>query len=996
MPSLAKLKAQAARRLGITRLNTAVQYLLTRDINLQSSAESGAGGNARLREAFLHLFPVLQPTVFCDIGAHDGSMSLAVREHAPQCEVHAFEANPRIHARHAPALVARGVHWHNLAVSDHGGSVSLFAPRTLSRAYVDGRIVDAHIVEGEDTGKTSLLRRNEAATYDTHEVAATTLDEFFRDRARAVLERKFFLWIDVEGAADKVLAGAASVLEETLAIFVEVENEEFWTNQKRCDEITSLLYSRNFLPVARDREYDDKQFNMLFVNARVAFALQRHFFDAASPLRAVLAPRAQPLPMTFEPAAGPSAGTPAAPARLLPDAPRRRLATVGGWLQTEIPVLVPTFNNPTYAANMLQQLRRLGFKSIVVVDNASTTEAMHRWLDIAESVATVIRSPANNGPRHTLLTPTELALLPQRFCLTDPDLQLNAALPENFLAELAVLIDKYRVGKAGFALDISDPATMRDQAFRIGDRDWKIWQWEAQFWTSKLEDLGGIDPVYDAPIDTTFALYDKAHFRPDDYLKAVRVAGRFTARHLPWYRKSEVPEDEASLYRSTQKFSYYHGGPPAAADGQHACRVCAAAPLQLRESHSSNGETFDLFACESCGSWSFFPAPAIDYTRHTENPLTIKCYVENGAAIDWMAVNVMSAIGQRPRGRLLDFGCGFGFAADVARRLAGWTVVGVEPSTWGKIGRDTLGLDIVTEFVDASHPLAKEKFDIFHASEVIEHFADPSQFLSLVGAFLASRGILVLTTPNARALDSDLSTSMRLALLSIGAHVVLFSKSGLERVLKQAGFANVLVEERGSSLVAYASNDALDLTPVEPARIGRDYAAAIVDAGCGDDCLLAGMRYRLFRHRVELGDYAGAAELLASLERDIRSPAERVATLAEFAARDRIYAGGAAFYAGILYLNHIKDYRRARELFRCSKGYCRQLGSLAPGDFVFEHELAWRALFHEGLSAAFAGDVGGARAAFREIVEAGSTATGDVPADLVQRAEAELSGTAAV
>jgi FkbM family methyltransferase len=188
-----------------------------------------------------------------------------VRGTAPGSEVHAFEANPQIHAKHRERLQAQGVQYWNLAITDHVGDVVLYAPRTLSRAYIGGEVVPASIVEGEDTGKTSLLRRNEEATYAEFKVEATTLDAFADAHLPDWRHRAIFLWVDVEGAGDRVFAGGKRLLSRTRAIFLETEGFEFWKDQADCGAIVSQLLRAGFLPVARDREYGDKQFNILFV-----------------------------------------------------------------------------------------------------------------------------------------------------------------------------------------------------------------------------------------------------------------------------------------------------------------------------------------------------------------------------------------------------------------------------------------------------------------------------------------------------------------------------------------------------------------------------------------------------------------------------------------------------------------------------------------------------------------------------------------------------------
>ena len=244
-----------------------------------------------------------------------------------------------------------------------------------------------------------------------------------------------------------------------------------------------------------------------------------------------------------------------------PPAPRRP-TTVRGWLQAEVPAFIPCYNNPTYARGMVRQLRTLGFRRIVLVDNASTSPDMRAWLDgIAPEEAEVIALAENRGPRDIFMDLRNLVLLPRHFVVTDPDLVLNPALPDGFLGDLALLVAQHKVGKAGCALDISEPEAMREETFRLQNRDWKIWEWEAQWWRKQVATHDGQDPVYEAPVDTTFALYDRTFFRPAEHLKAVRVAGRFTAKHLPWYRDIGVPGDEAELYRRTEKFSWYLKAP---------------------------------------------------------------------------------------------------------------------------------------------------------------------------------------------------------------------------------------------------------------------------------------------------------------------------------------------------------------------------------------------------------------------------------------------------
>ncbi len=90
---------------------------------------------------------------------------------------------------------------------------------------------------------------------------------------------------------------------------------------------------------------------------------------------------------------------------------------------------------------------------------------MRDYLDAPGPGVTVIAQDENKGPRDVFLDPASLALLPQFFCVTDPDLLLNSAMPDDFLAQLAALTESLSIGKAGLAFDISDRTAMRQEDF---------------------------------------------------------------------------------------------------------------------------------------------------------------------------------------------------------------------------------------------------------------------------------------------------------------------------------------------------------------------------------------------------------------------------------------------------------------------------------------------------------------------------------------------------
>lgn len=232
----------------------------------------------------------------------------------------------------------------------------------------------------------------------------------------------------------------------------------------------------------------------------------------------------------------------------------RPATSVAALMQRDLSIFIPTFNNPTYLRTMVDQLHARDLTNIIVVDNASTTRKMRALLD-SDFGVTVIRLTQNLGPHHIFLDDTNYASLPELFCVTDPDLELNPELPEDFLAQLVSLTERFKIGKAGFSLDISDPASMRDERITIHGVRHTIWDWERQYWTDPIGELAELGTVYRARVDTTFAVYNKTYFRRENHDDAVRVAGVFTCRHLPWYRETGIPATEEETFRATTRFS---------------------------------------------------------------------------------------------------------------------------------------------------------------------------------------------------------------------------------------------------------------------------------------------------------------------------------------------------------------------------------------------------------------------------------------------------------
>jgi len=208
-----------------------------------------------------------------------------------------------------------------------------------------------------------------------------------------------------------------------------------------------------------------------------------------------------------------------------------------------IPILIICYNNYLYVKNTLLQLIN---KNVIIVDNCSTDIDTITFLKNTEFK--VIWNKVNNGPwiredcnNHIYET------LPDKFILTDPDLQFNKNLPINYIDILSDLSNTYKCHKIGFALDISDTDKMHDiQPFHGRS----IKEIESEYWVNKISN--DTYELYTAPLDTTFCLINKNNTLPD-----IRIAGNFTAKHLPWYIENELFNiyTNYNLYTTTTNIS---------------------------------------------------------------------------------------------------------------------------------------------------------------------------------------------------------------------------------------------------------------------------------------------------------------------------------------------------------------------------------------------------------------------------------------------------------
>ena len=134
---------------------------------------------------------------------------------------------------------------------------------------------------------------------------------------------------------------------------------------------------------------------------------------------------------------------------------------------------------------------------------------------------------------------------------------------------------------------------------------------------------------------------------------------------------------------------------------------------------------------------------------HKLNPVRL-AYVRDWIDQHWQC----DECGRRPlEGKTaLDVGCGAGLLTEPLARL-GATVTGIDPAfeLIAAARGHAAGQGLAIDYRAAAIEDLTGSFDLITAMEVIEHTADPQQFLNDLARRLAPGGLLILSTPNATA-----------------------------------------------------------------------------------------------------------------------------------------------------------------------------------------------------------------------------------------------------
>lgn len=214
-----------------------------------------------------------------------------------------------------------------------------------------------------------------------------------------------------------------------------------------------------------------------------------------------------------------------------------RLFTGGLKNPKKVPIFINNYNRLTTLTKLIDALESRGYTNITILDNQSTYPPLLKYYKT--TTHKVHHYKKNYGSKSFWKSGLWLKHMYSHFVYTDPDVVPIANCPDDFINHFYLLLKKYpKVHKVGFSLKIDDlPDHFNNKE--------KVYNWEKRYYENTLE-----PNVYQAPIDTTFALYrpfSKSGKR-DGSTPIIRTGLPYQALHLPWYVDNDKLDEEESYY----------------------------------------------------------------------------------------------------------------------------------------------------------------------------------------------------------------------------------------------------------------------------------------------------------------------------------------------------------------------------------------------------------------------------------------------------------------
>lgn len=223
----------------------------------------------------------------------------------------------------------------------------------------------------------------------------------------------------------------------------------------------------------------------------------------------------------------------------------------------DIPLVIIAYETYTFIKQMVEQMDKY-FNTIIILDNNSQYPRLLEYYNELEAKDPkkykIHRFNINHGH---LIYQKGLVPLPPVYCLTDPDIGLNAEIPPTFVMDFYNLSLQHNAYKVGFAIELDEAGFIKENGFNT--HQVKV---QGQYWKRHIGYINETDPLYESAIDTTFCLINNNYRTGTGWCQGIhiRVAGKYTCKHLPWYEgyiEQNMPAEEYNYWKKGNSSSSF-------------------------------------------------------------------------------------------------------------------------------------------------------------------------------------------------------------------------------------------------------------------------------------------------------------------------------------------------------------------------------------------------------------------------------------------------------
>lgn len=241
-----------------------------------------------------------------------------------------------------------------------------------------------------------------------------------------------------------------------------------------------------------------------------------------------------------------------------------------------------------------------------------------------------------------------------------------------------------------------------------------------------------------------------------------------------------------------------------------ACNQCQSTNYKIvasdkdREFPETSDDIFHMVQCDDCGLHYLNPRPDISalsiiYPKnyHAYNIRTPAVKAEKKPFVIRLRHKIYSKrfkpvlkyLNHLKKIDMLDVGCGDGWQLDLYKQLAPNRIntFGVEIREEACKVAESYGHKTYCGLFE-SLDFKGQQFDLINLSQVIEHVADPKEFMQHIFKVLKPGGILALETPNTNSLDAKLFRARFWGAYHFPRHWTLYNPSSIKQLGQSTGF----------------------------------------------------------------------------------------------------------------------------------------------------------------------------------------------------------------